>query len=428
MSTNNLVPCPDFLLPLLIALSLCLVAHPGSSANDQLERVFRVDDHGFRGDGKFDDTQIFRNIWKIACSSSREARILIPSGNTYVINPIDFGGPCQSKITLQISGNIVGPTDPEEWEGLDTTRWMYFHGIIHLTIEGGGIVNGRGDKWWERICKTGNACQEAPTAFKFHKCDDLTIRDLEIINGQHTHVTFTNCHRVTASDLKIQAPSTSPNTDGIHISSSHDIDISSSEIGTGDDCVSIVGNSSTIVIRDISCGPGHGISIGSLGISNSWSQVRDVIVQSSILSETEFGLRIKTWQGGSGFAKDIIFQNVLMKNVGHPIVINQYYCDSFVPCLNQTSAVKVANISFVNIKGTTATSLAMMFACSDNSPCEGLYLEDVHLESYYGGKTRSFCWMAQGSTSGLVQPPPCFSPDDSFIKQETSPGSAAQSI
>lgn len=47
--------------------------------------------------------------------------------------------------------------DPEEWYGLDTTRWMYFHGVSHLTVEGGGKVDGRGEEWWKRICKTDNA-------------------------------------------------------------------------------------------------------------------------------------------------------------------------------------------------------------------------------------------------------------------------------
>lgn len=39
--------------------------------------------------------------------------------------------------------------------------------------------------------------------------------------------------------------------------------------------------------------------------------------------------------------------------------------------------VKVENISFINIQGTSATKGSIKFACSDAFPCEGLYLEYI---------------------------------------------------
>lgn len=145
-----------------------------------------------------------------------------------------------------------------------------------------------------------------------------------------------------------------------------------------------------------------------------------------------------------------------MENVLNPIIIDQYYCDSELPCTNQvrtniqllktflqigsliiywfgwnamqSSAVKVENISFVHIRGTSATEEAMIFACSDSFPCEGLYLEDIQLVSVSGGITESFCWDSYGSSSGLVYPPPCFSSFSSFINQKFWFKSAVQSL
>lgn len=94
----------------------------------------------------------------------------------------------------------------------------------------------------------------------------------------------------------------------------------------------------------------------------------------------------------------------------------------------QTLAVKVANISFVAIKGTSATEESVKFACSDSFPCEKLYLEDVQLLSYTGKNTSSFCWQAQGLTSGMVDPPACFSSNGTFIGQKAQSGSALQSF
>lgn len=83
----------------------------------------------------------------------------------------------------------------------------------------------------------------------------------------------------------------------------------------------------------------------------------------------------------------------------------------------QTSAVQVRNISFIDIQGTSATEEAIKFACSDASPCEGLYLKNIFLESCFGGNTRSYCWQAHGFARGVMHPAACFSSSDDFIRQ-----------
>uniref|UniRef100_A0A7N2R4M0 endo-polygalacturonase n=1 Tax=Quercus lobata TaxID=97700 RepID=A0A7N2R4M0_QUELO len=392
-----------------------------SRTRPRSKRVLFIGDFGAQGDGVNDDTEAFKDAWEVACSFSGRIRIVLPTGYIFLIYPIDIVGPCRSKVTIQISGTIVAPEDPDAWHGLNPRKWLYFQGVNHLTIEGGGLINGMGQEWWARSCKTNstNPCEHAPTvsagflfwrspAITFHRCKYLNVKNLMVLDSQQMHISFTKCLRVVASHLEVIAPARSPNTDGIHISASKGVEVKDSIIRTGDDCISIVSNSSRIRIKDIICGPGHGISIGSLGKSNSWSQVQDVLVDGALLSNTDNGVRIKTWQGGSGFATDLTFQNVLMENVSNPIIIDQYYCDSRLPCANQTSAVKVENIAFMHIKGTSATKEAIKFACSDDYPCEGLYLEDIDLVSSSGGMTKSFCWEAYGSSSGLVNPPACF--------------------
>ncbi|KAK7325225.1 hypothetical protein VNO77_29384 [Canavalia gladiata] len=382
------------------------------------KRVLSVGDYGAKGDGLHNDTEAFLQVWNIACSLSGFINVVFPHGKTFLVHPVDIGGPCRSKITLKISGTIIAPADPVVWDGLNQRKWLYFHGVNRLTIDGGGTINGRGQEWWARSCKinSSNTCHPAPTALTFHRCKNLKVTNLMLINSQQMHMAFTSCMRVFASHLKVFAPPSSPNTDGVHISATKGIEVRDSIIRTGDDCISIVRNSSRVWIRDISCGPGHGISIGSLGKWKKWEKVHNVIVNGAYLFNTDNGVRIKTWQGGDGFVSKITFQNILMENVSNPIIIDQYYCDSRHPCNNQTSAVKVENISFINIQGTSATQEAMKFACSDASPCKGLYLENVFLASRFGENTRSYCWQAYGSARGLVCPPSCFSSSDDFIR------------
>ncbi|XP_057967145.1 probable polygalacturonase At1g80170 isoform X2 [Malania oleifera] len=394
------------------------------------ERVVNVRNYGAKGDGLSDDTQAFEDAWKIACSLPLRTSIVIPSGYTYLVRPIDFAGPCRSRVTLRICGIVIAPSNPDVWDGLDTQKWLYFHGVNRLTVEGGGTIDGRGQEWWSQSCKINktNPCRHAPTAITFHRCKNLKFKNLMVKNSQQMHIGFTNCVRVIASFLKVFAPPFSPNTDGIHISASTRVEVKDSIIRTGDDCISIVSNSSGIKIRNIVCGPGHGISIGSLGKSNSWAQVHDVRVDGAFLSNTQNGVRVKTWQGGRGFASNIIFQNVRMENVSNPIIINQYYCDSVLPCANQTSAVKVENISFKHIKGTSATEEAMRFACSNSFPCERIFLEDIMLVSPSGEIPKSFCWEAHGSTKGVIYPSPCFSCSGSFSEQKARPSFVLHSV
>ncbi|KAM7471699.1 hypothetical protein LguiA_009882 [Lonicera macranthoides] len=394
------------------------------------KRFLSVNDYGAKGDGLTDDTKAFKVVWRIACSSPSRLKIVVPAKNSYLIKPIDFVGPCQPNVTLKISGTIIAPEDPHVWDGLDPHKWLFFHNVTHLTVEGGGVVNGMGREWWARSCKINvtNPCRHAPTAMTFHRCKNLKVRKLMMVNSQQMHMVFSHCVGVVASYLRVIAPALSPNTDGFHISASTHVEIKDSIIGTGDDCISIVSNSTRIRVKNITCGPGHGISIGSLGKWNSWDHVHDVRVNGAILSNTENGVRIKTWQGGGGFASKITFQNVWMENVSNPIIIDQYYCDSLFPCPNQTSAVAIKKISFIGIKGTSATEEAIRFACSDNSPCKGLYLEDIQLVSYSGGITTSFCWEARGSSTGLIYPPPCLSCGESFIELRVLSSSVLRSI
>lgn len=64
----------------------------------------------------------------------------------------------------------------------------------------------------------------------------------------------------------------------------------------GDDCISIQTGCSGIFIHDVICGPGHGISIGSLGKDNTRACVSNVTVRDVKMHDTMNGVRIKTWQ------------------------------------------------------------------------------------------------------------------------------------
>ncbi|MQM01680.1 hypothetical protein Taro_034438, partial [Colocasia esculenta] len=377
--------------------------------------VFSVDQFGAVGDGLHNDTEAFLLAWRTACSMPAPAVLKVPARKTYLVGPIDFPGPCVSNLTLSILGTIIAPDDPDVWRNLNPQKWLYFHGINYLNVRGGGTINGMGERWWTQSCKVNKTnvsldlmynhpCQHAPTAITFHRCKDLRIQNLMLLNSQQMHIAFTDSMRVKVSGLKVIAPEDSPNTDGIHISASVSVEIKNSDIKTGDDCISIVSNSSKVRVRNIVCGPGHGISLGKF---NSSSSVSYVHVDHVIFFNSENGFRIKTWQGGTGFAHKMFFRNAVMINVLHPIIIDQYYCDSLLPCPNQTSSVKVDQVSFEGIRGTSGTQNAVTIACSDTLPCEKIFLRDIQLSLNSGEHAAAYCWNAYGSSYGFLDPPSC---------------------
>ncbi|KAK9008192.1 hypothetical protein V6N11_075094 [Hibiscus sabdariffa] len=75
-------------------------------------------------------------------------------------------------------------------------------------------------------------------------------------------------------------------------------------------------------------GPGHGVSIGSLGKDNSADIVTKVVLDTALLRETTNGVRIETWQ---------------------------------------TSAVQTNQVMYRNISWTTESKEAMKFACSETN-------------------------------------------------------------
>ncbi|PIN06742.1 Polygalacturonase [Handroanthus impetiginosus] len=368
-------------------------------------KTVNVLNFGAKGDGSTDDTKAFEKAWAEVCSSSENVNFVVPQKKNYLLKPIRFSGPCKSDITMQIAGTIIASNDRSDYSK-DGRHWLLFDSVKNIIVSGGGIINGNGNIWWKNSCKIDKSkpCKNAPTALTFYKCTNLVVKNIKVENAQQIHMSFEMCKNVQASNIVVNSPESSPNTDGIHITATQNIQISTSTIATGDDCVSIVSGSQKVQVLGITCGPGHGISIGSLGSGNSEEYVSDVLVNGAKLSGTTNGVRIKTWQGGSGSASNIKFQNVEMQNVQNPIIIDQNYCDQDEPCQEQGSAVQVKNVVYQSIKGTSASDVAIDFRCSKSYPCQGIVLQNVNLAAENSGISKAVCKNVNFLNSGTVSP------------------------
>ncbi|EPS62496.1 hypothetical protein M569_12294, partial [Genlisea aurea] len=376
--------------------------------------IFDVMNFGAVGDGETDDTDAFRSAWKTACQIESSV-VLVPSGYSFMITSTIFSGPCQRGLVVQVDGTLMPPDGPDCWPESDSRRqWLVFYRLDEMTLTGTGTIEGKGQKWWDLPCKphrgpNGSTLPgpcDSPTLIRFFISSNLVLTGLRIQNSPQFHIKFDGCQEVFIDKLSISSPKLSPNTDGIHIENTKSVGIYNSLIGNGDDCISIGPGCSDVDIESVTCGPSHGISIGSLGVHNSHACVSNITVRNAFIKNSDNGLRIKTWQGGTGSVSGITFENIQMENVRNSVIIDQYYCLTKA-CRNETSAVYLTDVTYRNIKGTyDVQTPPIHFACSETVACTNITMSEVELWPYDGILMDDpFCWNAYGFQETLTIPP-----------------------
>ncbi|KAD4384774.1 hypothetical protein E3N88_24942 [Mikania micrantha] len=396
--------------------------------------TYNVLDFGAKGDGCTDDTKAFEGAWAAACKVAG-SKIIVPSLYNFLLGPITFSGPfCQKNIIFQVDGTITAPSSFKPYES-GLYQWILFTKLVGLTIQGSGTIDGSGSIWWQatplsdplddelKLIVPINGTTEQttnssitnslgskmpsvkPTAIRFYGSFDVTVTGITVQNSPQCHLKFDNCVGVSVYNFNVSSPADSPNTDGIHLQNSRDVLIHTTDLSCGDDCVSIQTGCSNIYIHNINCGPGHGISIGSLGKDNTKACVSNITVRDVMMRNTMNGVRIKTWQGGSGSVQGVMFSNIQVSEVQLPIVIDQFYCDKST-CKNQSSAVALSGINYERIRGTY-TVKPVHFACSDSMPCTDVHLNGINLkpvqERYH--LYDPFCWKTFGELITPTVPP-----------------------
>ncbi|KAK1268859.1 Polygalacturonase [Acorus gramineus] len=415
---------------------------PGKGHSVQHPSTFNVLDFGAKGDGVTDDTKAFQAAWASACKVEAST-VVVPSKSVFLVGPISFSGPyCQQNIVFQLDGTIVAPTSAKAW-GSGLLQWLEFTKLKGITVRGQGVIEGRGSVWWTELPPYNAPFDDSippfddvlpyndpeyaelngklpgikPTALRFYGSYNVTVTGITIQNSPQCHLKFDNCMAVEVHNITVSSPGDSLNTDGIHLQNSKGVNIHHNDLSCGkpplftsfrlpgDDCVSIQTGCTDINIHNVNCGPGHGISIGGLGRDNTKACVSNITVRDIIMHNTMHGVRIKTWQGGSGSVQGVRFSNIQVSEVQFPIVIDQFYCDKS-SCKNQSSAVALSGISYENIKGTY-TVKPMHFACADAMPCTKVALTEVKLrpvqEKYH--LYEPFCWQTFGELYTPTTPP-----------------------
>ncbi|GMH14124.1 hypothetical protein Nepgr_015965 [Nepenthes gracilis] len=371
-------------------------------------QVFNLKNYGAIDGGSVDNSQALLKAWDDACKwkGERGAQVLIPLG-TYLTKDVILTGPCRGPIRFRIIGVLKAPAGRT---GLD--HWINIRYVDRLTVDGQGTFDGQGQTVWAQPNSAqGRSYSNSalPSILSFAFVTNSRVRNIKLLNSKSTHFHIFGCDSLDINRIRIQAPEQSPNTDGIKIGVSRNIRISNSHIGSGDDCIALLTGSNNINITGIHCGPGHGISIGSLGSSPD-DHVSQILVRKCMFTNTMNGVRIKTWATNNpGSVSYITFKDIAINSAYNPIVIDQNYCP-LNNCPKGNSHVQIGNVKFTNVTGTSMTNAVVNLQCSGSNPCTNIELTDIRMT--YVGRPKGLgfqaCSNVEGGASGVQIPKSCF--------------------
>lgn len=222
---------------------------------------------------------------------------------------------------------------------------------------GGATLQGQSVTWWDlaKEAKIKDRFQACPRLIAVRESNDFTMYGITLRNAPNAHVVATKTNGFTAWGVKIKTPKTARNTDGINPDSSSNVTIAHCSIDTGDDNVAIkagvAGPVSNVTIAHNRFYAGHGMSIGS----ETRGGVRDVKVVDLSLDGTDRGIRIKSDPSRGGLVQGVSYENVCMRNVGDPILLDTRYTT-----LPGTSVPVYRDIVLKDVTSVTPGALSLL--------------------------------------------------------------------
>ncbi|KAG6409351.1 hypothetical protein SASPL_127390 [Salvia splendens] len=347
--------------------------------------IFKITDFG--ATRTKDISEALKKAWQNATESPTKSQILIPRGDWNLSQAL-LSGPNKAPMNLEVQGHLKAHPDPAKIRD-KKKGWIGITNVDYLTISGGGILDGQGQEAWKNNdCKTNATCEKPPINLVLNAITNSIIQSITTKDSKFFHANCIWSRNVTFQNLTVSAPGDSPNTDGIHMARSSNITVIDSVIKTGDDCISMGDNLTDVVIKNVTCGPGHGISIGSLGKYQKEKDVKGIRVEGCIFNNTTNGIRVKTFRSSpvNTRVSDLHFIDLTMVNAANPIIFDQNYCPNKQCPSGLPGSVKISGVEINNVTGTSATQDVITFNCSSQA-CQNITIGTINLE--YKGKKGS---------------------------------------
>ncbi|KAJ5168452.1 endopolygalacturonase D [Penicillium canariense] len=276
------------------------------------------------------------------------------------------------------------------------------HGIT-ITGADGHVIEGNGAAYWDG--EGSNGGQDKPDHFfVVKKTYNSKITNLNIMNWPVHCFSITGSQQLTISGLVLNntagdepnsASGDDPaahNSDGFDISSSDYVTLENIEVYNQDDCVAVT-SGTEIVVDNLYCSGGHGLSIGSVG-GKSNNTVAGVTFKNSQVVNSENGCRIKSNADTTGSVSNIVYQNITLSGItDYGIDVQQDYLNGGATG-DPTNGVSISGVTFDNVKGTATDDAYDYYILCGSDSCSDFTFTDVSITG--GGETSSCNYPSSG--------------------------------
>ncbi|TGV00977.1 glycoside hydrolase family 28 protein [Flavivirga rizhaonensis] len=285
-------------------------------------KEYNVLDYGAKGDGITLDTKAVQRAIDL-CSKNGGGKVLIPSGKTVVIGTIYL----KNFVTLHIEngGVLLGSTNYEDYT--TNTHKNTYKDEPHMdrclifakdaksfAIEGYGTIDANGYTKNFTAKKNGR-----PMMMRFFNCNDIHLKDVTLKNPASWTSAWLYCNDIVVDGIKILSR-VNNNGDGLDFDGCTNVRVANSAFDTSDDSICLQTSNpekpckNIVITNCIFTSKWAGMRIGLA----SRGDFESVTVSNCTFHDIEdSGLKIQMNEGGE--MKNMVFSNLIMKNVPRPI-------------------------------------------------------------------------------------------------------------
>ncbi len=379
--------------------SLILAAALTASAGAQM--VCDAHTYGAKGDGTTKDTAAIQKA--IDTCAAKQGSVKLAGGN-FVSGPLTL----RSGVTLDVEtgAQLLASTDRDDYQEMTVMRlpgvqpFLHVDHADHVTITGGGTIDGRGQVWWDYVKgakEAGVLGNPHPRPFGLYidHAKNFTMQNVTFQNSGFWQVVPYYSSYLKFSHIRVLAPQRgAPNTDGIDPFSSSHITIDHYFSSVGDDNIAIKSGainspgpdtpSTDITITDCQFEAGHGLSIGS-EVSGGVQHVHGERIS---FKGTDQGIRVKANRDRGADVSDLTFKDITMEDVKTSILISEYYPKAMPEGDVAAEPVQRLTPHFHDISIENVTSKhsgwAGVVVGLPEAPVLGVTLRNIHIEAEKG--------------------------------------------
>lgn len=365
---------------------------------------YEVSAYGAVGDGKTNDAAAIQSAID-ACEAAGGGTVVLESGKTYYSNSIQLKKNVnlhlQKGSVLRATADIEGYIRPCKMindpktalvgnpvTGKPSFVFIYGFEADGCSITGEGTIDGNCYafvKRKDRYYVTGDFYPR-PTTIYIEKSNNISFRDVTIINAPFWTLHPAGCDDVLISHIRILNPLDVANSDGIDPDHCSNVRILGCHVTCADDCICLktskgnaeYGPCENIVIADCTLtSTSAAIKIGTEGVGD----FRNVTVHNCMISKSNRGLSIQIRDGGN--VENVTFSNCTVETrrfcsdwwgTAEPITITCFRRDE------NTIAGHIKNIRYFNI--TCKGENGVLIYSSPENPVENVVFENcnIHME------------------------------------------------